>query len=118
MLTDDELTAMRSTVASSLVDTATHTRPTTTVADEGRVLPVAGPPASVACWLVHPDRNGTDRQQVAGQAGQELEPVVLLASTADVRPGDYLDVSGRRYTVRAVSPDRLYLRAEVGLVQR
>lgn len=118
MLTDDEVTSMRTTVVGSLIDTATHTRPTATVDDEGNVLLAAGAATSVACWLVHPDRNGTDRQMVAGQAGQALDPIVLLAHDTDVRPGDYLDVSGRRYEVRAVSPDRLYRRAEVGLVER
>ena len=55
---------------------------------------------------------------MGGQAGQALDPVVLLAYDADVRPGDYLDVSSQRYVVRATSADRLYLRAEVGRVDR
>lgn len=118
MLTDADIAGMRTTVASSLIDAASHTRPTATADAEGNVLLAAGAATTLACWLVHPDRNGTDPRNVGGQAGQALDPVVLLAYDADVRPGDYLDVSSQRYVVRATSADRLYLRAEVGRVDR
>jgi hypothetical protein len=118
MLTDADITGMRATVASSLIDTASRTRPQAGVDAEGNVLLAAGAAVTMACWLVHPDRNGTDPRNVAGQAGQALDPVVLLAYDAAVIPGDYLDVSGQRYVVRATSVDRLYLRAEVGRVDR
>lgn len=118
MLTASEISSMRATVDASLLDTITVRRPGTAVDTEGNPTRALTTVATEAAWIVHPDRNATDPADVAGQPGQRLDPVVLLTASTLVRVDDVLTApDARRYRVRALAADRLYVRAEVELVE-
>jgi hypothetical protein len=115
MLTTAELDAMRATVTRELLDTGTLTRLTTatTTDDDGNVLRSGATTRTVRLWLTHAPTVGTDGRTIAGQHGQNEEPVALFTAAEDVLAGDLLDVGTVRYRGTATAPDRLYLSAEL-----